>query len=247
LDASYPFVDNVKPFSKFLHTFGASAFHPHFGPLRVAATVWAMSRYLARTLSQRRGDLLSQPTKGELDDSQNPARVLVEGLSDSEQELLAARLVRSGFPLNVPLRVYVREPNHGTAFLDAIAAHPVMVADLGTDSEGTLGDAGDSRLLTLRHGYSVDETAELRRAAGRALQYPGVSLVIMGHTHEPIVDDQYLNTGSWTRYYRFDDDERLRPWSLLRTDSYKLFPYELNFAEVRHESGRLQLFRARSK
>ena len=41
LDASYPFVDNVKPFYRFLHTFGLSALHPEYGTLN---SPWQKSR-----------------------------------------------------------------------------------------------------------------------------------------------------------------------------------------------------------
>ena len=46
LDAKFPFVDNVKPFSKFIAIFGLSALTPGYGPLTATVMVWAMLKFL---------------------------------------------------------------------------------------------------------------------------------------------------------------------------------------------------------
>jgi hypothetical protein len=59
-----------------------------------------------------------------------------------------------------------------------------------------------------------------------------VEYAIMGHTHEPVSGEHYINTGCWTRYYRFGGDQNMRSWDVLKEDSYQLFPYELRYAEI---------------
>src|SRR6202035_4882235 len=49
LDADYPYVDNVKPFSRFLQIFGASALVPGFAPLRAAAAIRSFTSLLSKT------------------------------------------------------------------------------------------------------------------------------------------------------------------------------------------------------
>jgi hypothetical protein len=70
----------------------------------------------------------------------------------------------------------------------------------------------------------------------------------MGHTHERVENPKYINIGSWTRYYQFADDEKLKPWSLLKSQSYEYFPYQLNYVEIasgRSEAARLITYRER--
>ena len=58
LDEAYPYVDNVKPFSRFLEIFGASVFFRGYGPLKALVAVGSMVKYLAVTLSKKPTDLL---------------------------------------------------------------------------------------------------------------------------------------------------------------------------------------------
>jgi len=55
LDARYPFVDNVKPFSRFLKIFGASALTLGWGPLDAAVCVAKMLPYAMRVAVSNRG------------------------------------------------------------------------------------------------------------------------------------------------------------------------------------------------
>jgi hypothetical protein len=59
LDYSFPFVDNVKPFSRFLRIFGASALVPGYGPIKAAVTVCAMLKYLGHMAVASPEELLS--------------------------------------------------------------------------------------------------------------------------------------------------------------------------------------------
>jgi hypothetical protein len=58
LDADYPFVDNVKPFSKFVKMFLASTVNSGFGPLRAMTAYWGFLRFFADTLRKSPSDLL---------------------------------------------------------------------------------------------------------------------------------------------------------------------------------------------
>lgn len=58
LDAEYPFVDNVKPFSRFIRIFGVSSFTPGYGPLKATVMMWALLQYLAQTVTHQPSDLL---------------------------------------------------------------------------------------------------------------------------------------------------------------------------------------------
>ena len=59
LDTDYPFVDNVKPFSRFLRLFALSALHPQHGSLKAAVAIWSICEFLASTAITRPQHLLS--------------------------------------------------------------------------------------------------------------------------------------------------------------------------------------------
>ena len=98
----------------------------------------------------------------------------------------------------------------------------------------------------------ANETNELRSAARQVATREDVTTVVMGHTHEPVEDISdftYLNTGSWTRYYIFEDNEKTAPWQMLREGSYARFPYCLRYALIEPDvtSAHLKIWRERSK
>jgi DNA repair exonuclease SbcCD nuclease subunit len=104
------------------------------------------------------------------------------------------------------------------------------------EREDLLG-IGDDRYLGLKEGFSLDETSMLVDGAIQILRERSqeVAVVIMGHTHEPVMRPEglpYFNTGSWTRYYRFGEDDDPRPWSILQKGLYRDFPYQLLYAEI---------------
>jgi hypothetical protein len=62
----------------------------------------------------------------------------------------------------------------------------------------------------------------------------------MGHTHEPVNLNpalNYVNTGSWIRYFRQTDNNKRSSWSLLKKSSYDNFAYELAYAEMGSGTG----------
>jgi len=230
LDARFPYVDNVKPFSRFLRIFGASALTPGWGPLDASLSVASMVSYLAGTLAGQRSDLMSvrrpeQPA--------HPLATWLQTSTRSERQELVQRLRDCGFSSEMPLDMFAGRP----ADLERLAAflleHPEAVEDFGEKDPALLG--ASSGTLTLRDGYNANETESLYDAATSIANREKVTTIVMGHTHEPVERTAgfvYINTGSWTRYFRYSDADRTHPWRVLREKSYERFPYRLMYAMV---------------
>lgn len=234
LDLNYPFVDNVKPFSRFLKIFGASALQPGLAPLKAAASVWGMMRFLAGSAMKRPTDILTI-SEASNETSKHPALRLIEDMSKNEQVALVAKLKGSGFATDRPLDMYLRDAERADAFMDFLSQHLDAIEEIDEAKTTTLALSGPAGTLTLTQAYSVDETEALKRAAEKTMRENALDAVIMGHTHESVGRSGrpiYLNTGSWIRYYRFDSDDSTQPWSILKSKAYDLFPYQLQYAEV---------------
>jgi UDP-2,3-diacylglucosamine pyrophosphatase LpxH len=248
LDSEYPFVDNVKPFSRFLKVFGASAFAPGYGMLKVAMAVGRMLKYLDGTLANQPGDVLSAGANA---DGVLPAYVLSRFNSANPTELnaLIQNMRERGFIAEMPLPMYLTNPRSAEPLLAFLGEHLDLLDGWPDPGDALMGDTIPGT-LTMAAGFNADETGKLKDSARQALQLAGVELVVMGHTHETVREPltSYINTGSWTRYYRFGADERTEPWELLKAKSYATFPYELNFVEIPTadaNAGRLATYRSR--
>jgi UDP-2,3-diacylglucosamine pyrophosphatase LpxH len=235
LDAEYPFIDNVKPFSRFLQLFFTS---PGVGGYRLkfAISLSAGLRYLATTAFVQPSDLMELPNVEDLD------QALVDAVEAAlpEQRLAFARaLNKSKFRDDRSPLLLVHDEDARRRLSDHLADHLGIVDALSAgEPEG---------VLELAKGFTADETDDLRQGAERILadSLLACRYVTMGHTHEPIDGDRYFNTGSWTRYYQHVANEGLHPWAMLRTNSFTRFPYALKF--LRSESGppprvKLELF-----
>ena len=238
LDAEYPFVDNVKPFWRFVQLFGASAFQAGFGPLKAVVAVSAMLRYLARTGIANPSEFLEAVPKGEGASEQSAAAVLLEAVrraSREDRRNFTEALERAGFAVQSSLEMLLSDAEAANQLAEFLADH-LEVAD-------ALGDVEDQGVLELGKGFTVNETDELRKGAAAILKEPanGCDVVIMGHTHERVDEAGYLNTGSWTRYYEVPASGKLEPWSVLRSRSYERFPYRLDYASVASPGGRAEL------
>ncbi len=233
LEEAYPYVDNVKPFGRFLEIFGASVFVPGYGPLKALVAVWSMLKYLATTLAEKPSDLL------QLSKQLLPSRLLLESVNAmtlDQRRSFADELGKHGFSVNQPLPMLVANESSADELLTFLADHLSLVDALEDEASTDLSlssRSGDE--LSLLKTFRIDETAKLTKAARTSLSRKDTTAVIMGHTHEVVRPREqlpYANTGCWTRYYRFGDDEPTPRWKLLRSPSYQLFPYELNYVQI---------------
>jgi len=233
LDEKYPFVDNVKPFSRFIRIFGVSAFKPGFGPLRAAVSVWQMLSYVAREGITSPSSLLSLEKAGA---NFGPSALLqhfIEDMTDDEKKAFVRSLKERGYTeLYGTLGMHVKDPDRAGSLMDFLSLHMNLIDQLEAPDYSLLSIDGVPGTLSMGKAFFVDETIELKKAALSLVGKNGVSHVIMGHTHEPIDKPGYVNTGCWTRYFRFGDDGDIHSWKVLDKDSYKLFPYTLRFAEI---------------
>lgn len=244
LDEKYPFVDNVKPFSKFVKMFLVSSAARDFGPIKALVSYWALASFLANRLAKSPSDLLSleeSPKKlsGEL------TRLIGE-LTNSKAEKLKKRLADEGFSIGQgQLKFYIqRDEKNSEKVLNFLSEHPGILAEVETDQSGLLSP-GDKGYLTLGGGFLADETGELKKAARKIIGDGLADAVVMGHTHEPVNTNSalnYVNTGTWIRYFKETAGNKRPAWSMLKKSGYPNFPYELAYAEI-GESTRDQLVR----
>jgi metallophosphoesterase superfamily enzyme len=237
LDRDYPLMDNVKPFGRFFRIFGASAFTPHYGPLKVAVVLGAAFRYFGATFVTRRKDVMEQPESIDYD---LPLKEAVAAASDVELRLFTDALERAGFPYERSPKVMLEDPDWAPVLTQFVAEHPDVV--------DALEPSPVKGVMQLIDGITVDETHDLLQAADGILREPSnrCRFVTMGHTHGRHVGDWYFNTGCWTRYLKFRTPQPVRldrgsdfdaidpeSWELLRTGSYSRFPYTLDVLESR--------------
>jgi UDP-2,3-diacylglucosamine pyrophosphatase LpxH len=230
LDAEYPFVDNVKPFSKFVKMFLSATVHRDFGPLEALVAYWAFLRFFAETLGKSPLDLLTAPTSPKQGFDRFRDRLLA--LRQDDARGLHTALRQRGFDFKgMPLEFYIGDDFRLEILLDFLCAEPELLRGVG-DEDMALLSAGDQGYLTLGVAYLADETAALRSAARKIIADRQATAVIMGHTHEPVMPDaalNYLNIGCWTRYLR---QSKQWSWRLLKKSAYENFPYEFGYAEV---------------
>ena len=251
LEVSYPFVDNVKPFSRFLNTFGLSALHPRYGTLKAAAAVWSLLRALGATRLDQIGDVLTTSELVDGGERSHPLQVYVETMSDDDIAMLRRCLTESNCPLgDQPLEMEIMQEDRADLCMALLAEHNGDYDYVADDSSDVLGFGGQASTLTLVGGFLEDESAVLSRAAKRLLVRRDVSLVVMGHTHEALVRPQgimYYNTGCWVRNCALEPGVR-HSWALLNGGSCADFPYELTYLEI-HDGGpenvRLEVYASR--
>lgn len=249
LDALYPFIDNVKPFTRFLKLFGASIFATGRGPKKAAFAILALLRFVGQTGVHRPGDLLSIDASGE--DAFSLAGFLRRGFSEDTRRTLQRRLIEAGFGLDRPLTMLVEDPVRSDALIAFIADRLDLLDGLDeADASDTLGTEEGTLALGKEFLFG-DETKQLIRAAKNIIDRGDATQVIMGHTHESVVRGaplSYLNIGCWTRYYIFEPKEKTRPFHILRDGGYDEFPYRLQYAEIEGAGpATLRVFQERMK
>jgi UDP-2,3-diacylglucosamine pyrophosphatase LpxH len=235
LDHSYPFVDNVKPFSKFFKLFCYSALRPNYGPIMATVAAWDMLRYVANTLRKCPRDLLSTDEEEE-QSIVGVVREALNRLSHTQQREFLTQLEQRGIPNHAPVDFLLDDPHWSEQVMDVLSANPELTEIIPEPNPAFLDLREGDGTLTLIPAFVADESAELTRAARHALTYSQASAVVMGHTHESRDHpDQlnYVNTGSWTRYLQMtNSDLKPRSWSLLARGAARLFPYQLLYAEI---------------
>ena len=230
LDAKYPFVDNVKPFSRFLRIFGVSVFTPGYRLLGPAAAIWQMLTYMTNEGITNPRSLLSVKNPAEGLGPSALLKDLFDRANDSDIVWLTNELEASGFELDKHLKMFVAKPANAELLMTFLSQHPDLLKPFEKVKRSTLG--ATSGTLSLGTAFFVDETQKLAEAALKVLNRDGVEYAIMGHTHTPVSGQHYINTGCWTRYYQFGGDQNMSSWDVLKEDSYQLFPYELRYAEI---------------
>ena len=209
LEEQYPFVDNVKPFSRFLRIFAISALHPQYGTLRAAAASWSVLRFLAPTTlrhSLRHSrDVLSSARPGP-DDNVHPLLRYVQRMRDRDKTKLCSLLKGSGISLgDQPLEMALRRPTLADECMMFLAEQLHLPGDYALQSATSLLGAGHrSDTLGLGRAFLADESAILTQGAQQVLRRDDADLVIMGHTHEPLDrpgNANYYNTGCWVRNF----------------------------------------------
>jgi len=246
LDERFPFVDNVKPFSRFLVLFGMSALTPGLGSFRAAVSVGSMMRFIARTVLKRPSDLLSVvESSGNV--LEHPLLTYVSALSEGKQLSLQQHLQAAGLEIPMALSMYLKDEKNANECMEFLTLHP-EITDEYEPPASTLSLGGGAGTLTLAKGFLDDETQLLADAAFKALRNDDVQIVVMGHTH--VTEDRpknrsYFNSGCWTRYLVFGPGEKSLSWSLLKPGAQDRFPYELNYVEIPSQdpsAARLQTF-----
>lgn len=251
LDEDYPFVDNVKPFSKFLEFFGMSALRPGLGPFKAAVAIWSMLKYLSEVVLHHRTDILKIDNSAD-SKVNHPFQLFVKEMTDEQRILLTKILQKNGFKIFSPLIMYIEDNKNAEVCNEFLADHLELLDGFKEKDPSLLSLSGSTGTLSLGKRFVVDETKHLASKAQKIIESEALDIVIMGHTHVPIDRTQrinYINTGSWTRYYQCKGGEHLGSWSILKEDSYKNFPYELKYAEVvlgRVASAQLTTFRERN-
>jgi hypothetical protein len=235
LDQTYTFVDNVKPFSKFVNMFLVASALFRFGtPVRVAVAAWGILRFLAKTGGRSVSALLAQGGR-EIPSVADAVKQAWKELTDDKQNELIEALRGRGIEIEIPIAVLLGSEKSAEIILDALADNFDLMGIFPEPIEGLMSD-DDSGTLGFIAGFVADESGALIKAGQAAIQYSGAKTVIMGHTHEPQDHPDglnYVNTGSWTRYLRIVEGEpEPSSWSLLKVEAIAHFPFSLLFAEL---------------
>lgn len=223
IDEQYPYVDNVKPFSRFLQIFGASAMVPGYAPLRAAVAMGSITKFLAKMLATNPRDVFSRQE----DNTASAATAILRAYQASppeKRERFLSETQARGFNLTRGITITLSNEASAEPFMSFLEDNLDLLDVIDREIvEGT---------LKLAAGFVAKESDDLKEHAFNVVSDPANSAecVIMGHTHEAVNEPYYINTGSWTRYYQVAAKERLRPWSLLRAKAWKSFPYKLHFA-----------------
>jgi hypothetical protein len=148
IDEAYPFVDNVKPFSKFLKSFGMSALAPGYGPVTAAVAIWGIVKFLASTAKKSPHDLLG------IDAGSPPSVSAIvaagwERLPDPERKIFVEKLRSKGIAINAPFPMLLANDRIAEAVLDILAENLDLARSLPEPNPAFLGIGGEGKTLAL--------------------------------------------------------------------------------------------------
>src|SRR5262249_30956194 len=187
LDADYPFVDNVKPFSKFVRMFLASTVHRDFGPIKALVAYWGFLKFFATSLRTTPRYLLDADQG--LSPTLRQFRDRLTAMKRSSIDRLVQALTQSGFDFKgMPFQFFIADEGRLVPLLVFFCPDPGLLDAFQDEPAGFLS-AGAAGYLTLGGGYLADETATLKTAARRIVGAGLANAVVMGHTHEPVLPD----------------------------------------------------------
>ncbi|MFZ5525035.1 MAG: hypothetical protein ACOZE7_00055 [Pseudomonadota bacterium] len=198
LDARYHFVDNIKPLSRFLGIFASSANNLSGGTARAALSALAFFRFAGVEGIVAPSNLLSLGAQGE------GLGAALRAIDEASDGAFSMALEDAGCDFGGrSFTMATEDTDAAIGILDHALAHLDTLDGVALDTDSILGvDDEDDGMLSLAKGLKLDETQILKDAATLALKTPGVTHVIMGHTHEPVDEPHYKNIGSWTRYWQ---------------------------------------------
>jgi hypothetical protein len=211
-----------------------------------------MVTFLTQTAALRPKDMLSETDL--TSDGAAGARNVISGwvkAASSEQRLRLKNLLNdSGLHVDGPLDMFLEREDEADRVMDHLSNNLDLLETL--DQNDSKADEIRST-LSYKDAFTADETQALKDGAGKVAAREAASTIVMGHTHESVEQKNssftYFNTGSWTRYYVFEKNERTAPWQVLREDSYERFPYSLRYTLVKPGAGSatLETWQERSK
>ncbi|MCP2086137.1 UNVERIFIED_ORG: UDP-2,3-diacylglucosamine pyrophosphatase LpxH [Paraburkholderia sediminicola] len=208
LDSRYPFVDNIKPFSRFVSVFGSSIGQFRGGTARAAFSVVAFARFFASETFNAPRNLLSSSS------TQMSTRSMIEEIEAASGGAFSRALESFEFDFRGrSLELLLRDDDEIVRVIDFVLSQPELLDEVPIE-EGFLGLSSENDgTLSLAKGFLVDETKILKDAAARLLVEHNVKCVVMGHTHEKVDDLAYKNPGSWTRYWQMAKDDPTPGWA----------------------------------
>ena len=222
LDEEYPFVDNIKPFSRFLKLFGSSMTALHGGSARAAISLFAMTRYLASTILKRPSDLLSTSPRPGQDSKLGPQLIQ---LDEACRGAVFAVARAAGFEFDgMSAKLFLADENRSNRLLSFYLKHLDLLDQL---------EVRAASYLALACAFGIDdETDELRKTAHRIIKSGQATHVVMGHTHEVVDTRQYLNSGCWTRYWIADSGEPQPSWERMHKHYQHSLPIGCRFVHI---------------
>jgi hypothetical protein len=181
LDESYPFVDNVKPFSKFLNIFLMSSIKR---PVKAFVALWGMLKFLVSTGIAKPTDVLSINVSN-IDSPLDAIKALRGKLSSKEKEEFYDKIRARNYTLDRAIELIEPDSDEETSLLEFLSENLDIfdAYEKDSDNDSTLSISGNGGTLALRQGFNIDESKELKNNATKIFNNDNtIEIIIMGHT-----------------------------------------------------------------